>query len=559
MKKVILSLILVTLISGTLFAQRVYPLVSGITVDSVLFTRAGITKMAMEKVSGHLYYSLGNGDIYEVYIPGVGAASDTFRYSSADHGITSLQGLCFRDSVIYLCGNNWASTTTVGKVVKGILQPNGTRVWVDVVTTMPYQSASSTGDHGFTDVSIDPAGNYIYFSSGARTHLGEIRTNNNAWANLREVPLTCHIFRFPINTHGIMLPNDSTFLAGSGYIYASGTRNAYDMAWDGNDTLFAIDNSGERDDPEELNWIRAGKHYGFPWRMGSNNNPLRNPSYDVNTDPLVNHLSSGYINGWFAPDSTFPPVPNSVVFTDPVRNYGVAGDYYRDSVSGHVIHASDSGNYITSFTAHRSPLGLVFDRDSVLAAPFRGDGFILNFMPGGDSAGYTPLSPWGSPCPFVDPSRELIQMKLTYNSSIDNYTMTTTNIVEGFYLPVDAELVNNMLYVIENGGDIWRITFPEYAGIHELLNASPITVFPNPASTILNIHQTQSTQLTQLTNQLLITDLLGNEVYKTILTGIDYTIPISKWNAGVYFYEVRNKESGLQITSSLRGKFVVQK
>ncbi|MEP7168929.1 MAG: T9SS type A sorting domain-containing protein [Bacteroidota bacterium] len=115
-----------------------------------------------------------------------------------------------------------------------------------------------------------------------------------------------------------------------------------------------------------------------------------------------------------------------------------------------------------------------------LAAPFRGDGFVLSFMPGGDSTGYTPLSPWGSPCPFVDPSREPIQIKLTYNSSIDNYTMTASNIAEGFYLPVDAELTGNVMYVIENGGDIWKITFPSYVAVPEIQNPSAFSVYPNP-------------------------------------------------------------------------------
>ena len=75
------------------------------------------------------------------------------------------------------------------------------------------------------------------------------------------------------------------------------------------------------------------------------------------------------------------------------------------------------------------------------------------------------------------------------------------------------------------------------------------SIYPNPASTLLNIHQS-----TPFPNQqLIITDLLGNEVYKEMLTGIDNTISISTWNAGIYFYEVRST------TGIARGKFVVQK
>jgi len=49
---------------------------------------------------------------------------------------------------------------------------------------------------------------------------------------------------------------------------------------------------------------------------------------------------------------------------------------------------------------------------------------------------------------------------------------------------------------------------------------------------------------------LLITDLLGTVVYKEKLCGIDNTISISTWSAGVYFYEVRTEKE------SARGKFV---
>ncbi len=84
------------------------------------------------------------------------------------------------------------------------------------------------------------------------------------------------------------------------------------------------------------------------------------------------------------------------------------------------------------------------------------------------------------------------------------------------------------------------------SGIVEIEKSYGITVYPNPATTVLNIH----TQLSIVNCQLTITDLLGTEVYKEMLTGIDNTITISTWNAGLYFYEVRSN------SSSIRGKFV---
>jgi len=537
MKKLTLfSLLIIS--TNAMLAQRVYPLVPGITIDSILFTKPGASKMAMDAISNHLFYTTGSGDIYEVFMPAAGSASDSLRYTATDHGIPSLQGLYFRDSVMYICGNVWSATTSVGKVKKATLQPNGTRVWTDIVTTAPYPSASALGDHGFTGVTLDPSGSNIYVSSGARTHLGEVRTNGGAWPGYREVPMTSHIFKFPVNTSGLVLQNDSTMIANSGYLFASGTRNAYDMAWDGNDTLFAIDNSGERDDPEELNWLREGKHYGFPWRMGGNDNPLRFSPYDVNLDPLVNHLSGGYINGWFADDPTFPPVPAGVIFTEPVRNYGIAADFFRDSLTGQVKNAHDEGTFITSFTAHRSPLGLVFDRDSVLDAPFRGDGFVLSFMPGGDSLGYTSLSPWGTPCPFVDPSRELVQLKLTYNSSIDNYTMTTSNIATGFYLPVDAELTGNVMYVIENNGSIWKINFPSFSGIAQNQKPSSFIIYPNPFSqnAVIKFENEGQEKCTMT-----LSNMYGQAVRNiTNITSDKFAIEKGDLTSGIYYFQLKS-------------------
>lgn len=486
MKKIMLPALFATAAFAS-SAQRVVPLVQGIMIDSVLLAVPGATKLAHQSVTGHFYYSTIEGEIHEVLVPSSGPASSSLKYTADDHGISALQGMCILDSVMYLSGNVWSSVTGIGKVVKGTLQSDGSRIWADMVTTEPYPTASSGGDHGFTGVAVDPSASFVFVSSGARTHLGEIRTNNGAYPGLREVPLTTLILRFPIETEGVVLLNDAALLENSGYIFASGTRNAYDMAWDGNDALFAIDNSGERDDPEELNWLRLGRHYGYPWTMGGNDNPLRVSPYDADMDPLVNPLSGGYQNGWFGDDPTFPAAPAGVVFTEPVRNYGEAADFFRDPVTGEVQDASDEGTYITSFTAHRSPVGLVFDRDSTLAAPYRGDGFVLSFMPGGDSTGYTPLSPWGSPCPFVDTSRELVHMKLVHNAGIDNYTMTTTSIVGGFYKPIDAVLVGNELFVIEHGGSLWRMTFPVHLGIAEQARTIALSVFPNPFSQLATL------------------------------------------------------------------------
>jgi YVTN family beta-propeller protein len=80
-------------------------------------------------------------------------------------------------------------------------------------------------------------------------------------------------------------------------------------------------------------------------------------------------------------------------------------------------------------------------------------------------------------------------------------------------------------------------------------NESNITIYPNPVSTILNIHS----QISILNSQLRISDILGNEVYKETLNGIDNSLDISGLSDGVYFYRVISDKQ------SQTGKFVVEK
>ena len=73
--------------------------------------------------------------------------------------------------------------------------------------------------------------------------------------------------------------------------------------------------------------------------------------------------------GYYHNDPTYPPPPRD--FTDPVINLGPDADAYRDPADGRIKDASEEGVRFGTFTAHRSPLGLVFDVDHALAEPFQ--------------------------------------------------------------------------------------------------------------------------------------------------------------------------------------------
>ena len=63
-----------------------------------------------------------------------------------------------------------------------------------------------------------------------------------------------------------------------------------------------------------------------------------------------------------------------------------------------------------------------------------------------------------------------------------NYQTTVTRIVDGFSNPVDAEVIGNRLYVLENGGSqgLWEITFPPSS---PNIILSELTLLPNDAFT----------------------------------------------------------------------------
>src|SRR5205085_12079807 len=122
---------------------------------------------------------------------------------------------------------------------------------------------------------------------------------------------------------------------------------------------------------------------------------------------------------------------------------------YRDT-TGHVYDASDSSISIGTFTAHRSPLGLVFDRMKILSPPFNGDAFMLSWTKGLDSCGCTTVPDTGVG-PFVDPSQDLVHLHLAFDSVKNNFRLNATRVIAEFQHPVDADIDSNKIYVVENG------------------------------------------------------------------------------------------------------------
>lgn len=112
------------------------------------------------------------------------------------------------------------------------------------------------------------------------TDHGEVQDNDGEYPGSRDEPLTAVIFKVPTDANGLTLPNDADALATGGYVFAEGIRNCYDLAFAPNGHLFCVSNSSDYDHPEDMFWLRQGRHYGFPWVMGNLDNPQQFPDFD---------------------------------------------------------------------------------------------------------------------------------------------------------------------------------------------------------------------------------------------------------------------------------------
>ena len=414
-------------------------------------------RIAKDPRTNDLYYSKFNGDIYRVTVqPGNGTSTSTKVYGAANHGIAdSAQGMAIGpDATIYLVGNftTGDGNRTFARIVKGVPGSSGEHVWSVLAETEAYPRSRTAFDHVFNGIIVSSDGNWIFVNSGSRTDHGEVQDVGGLFPDTREVGLTAKIFRLPANASNLFLPNDANALGSAGYIFAEGTRNSFDFAFAPNGDLFATENGPDRDMSDELNWLRPGLHFGFPWRIGGADNPQQFPDYDPANDRLLDPRFVGVGGGYYHNDPSFPPRPANLV--EPVINVGPDADKFRDPDTGTIKDASELGLTLSTFTAHRSPLGLVFDTVGAMALPFRNHGFMLSFTPG---------DPNGTsvPGPFFDASQDLVELEYTKLGNT-NYQARVTKLVGGFATPIDAEIIGNRIYVLEYSGQqgIWEIGFP---------------------------------------------------------------------------------------------------
>lgn len=429
-----------------------------IRIEHVATVAPKSIRLARDPVSENLHYTTLDGEVFELHMDGDGEPTSVLVADVKDHGIVRLQGMVFVGPTLYLAGNVPVNDGkgTKGRVMAGTLNQEGTRVWSTVFSTDEIGSTKTTFDHGFNGLTASPDGRYLFINSGARTDHGEIQDNDGAYPGARDEPLTAAVLRIPAGERDLLLRNDLDELTENGYLFARGIRNGFDLAHAPNGHLFIVSNSGDYDHPEDMFWLREGHHYGYPWIMGGIENPQQYPDFkpDPEKDPFLNPYSHAYSVGYFGNDPAFPKRPPDLVITPAVANIGPDANTFRDPISGTIRDGDEAGVAVGTFTAHRSPLGLVFDVDSLLGADLTGDGFMLSWTNGAQSTLMGRLSRRGS---------DLMHLKLFHSPAFDNYIVQATRIAEGFNGPTDVELVDHILYVIEYGGssaNLWKLMLP---------------------------------------------------------------------------------------------------
>lgn len=456
-------------------AQSPQAVSQDVSFRTVASDTRGAVRIAYDSSSDRVLMLTLGGDIYEIN-PAGSNQSGTRLYSAADHGLSypAMGMTVSSEGTIYVVGNDFNTVpgSNIAKVMRGVMD-GGSRSWDMVASTEAFGRSGTNYDHNFNEVILSPDEQYLFVNSGSRTDHGEVQSNNGQFVFAREMPITSAIFRIPTSSKDLVLLNDEQFLTENGYLFADGTRNTFAMAFDANGNLFGTENSGDRDDSEELNLLVEGGHYGFPWRMGGTDMPQQFPDYDPSSDLLLNPNAGAVIDGHFVNDTRFPAAPAGVNFIDPIVNVGPDADLYRDPTTGLILDASDQGTTITSFTSHRSPLGLVFDTEGVLPEPYSGDALMLSWT--------GPESPLLGP--FVGEGEDLLHLEISHAS--DPPSMAVRRIVTHFLNPIDALLIGDKLYVLEFGGGarLLELGFISSVAVEdpEQPRVAGVEVFPNPA------------------------------------------------------------------------------
>jgi glucose/arabinose dehydrogenase len=240
-------------------------------------------------------------------------------------------------------------------------------------------------NHGANHIATGPDGQ-LYMSVGSRTDHGET-------GKLRKDPDPNLDTNGETDLTACMLRLDPRKAHPAPEVFARGLRNSFGFDWDDQGRLVATENGPDADHPEELNWLRQGKHYGFPYRFGNQALPMY-------------------------PDDAVP-APEGLTFEKPIANLGPAAK-------------SAEGKEYT-FDPHSSPSGVAFYRMGTLPSKYEGGFFVARF---GNFLGKVPVG------------FDLLHVRLVEKDG--ELAAEINTILEKLRRPIDLCQWKGKLYILEH-------------------------------------------------------------------------------------------------------------
>jgi len=218
------------------------------------------------------------------------------------------------------------------------------------------------GNHGVSHIAQGPDG-FLYVSSGSRTDGGEAGNDPVLWKG-GEHALTAAIWRIDPRAEGG--PRLETF--------ASGVRNAWSFAWNDRGELFSVSNGPDEDEPEELDLIERGKHYGFPYEYGvgvkTSYPKIGPPPAGLGLEPAIRNFGPAGGGSALAPVATFDPhsSPAGMVYCGPEWPAALQGKFIVGRF-GNFIGRGNVGFDLLAVELRRNAAGVYEARTETFLAP----------------------------------------------------------------------------------------------------------------------------------------------------------------------------------------------
>ncbi len=264
---------------------------------------------------------------------------------------------------------NEVSVYRTSETVDG--HPAAPKLWFR--THYPYGVGSY--NHGVSTMAFGPDG-MLYVNSGSRTDGGETGKDPHYYPG-GEVDLTSCIWRLDPKAEEPKVE-----------VFARGIRNAFGFAWDASGNLFTASNGPDYNAPEEMDCVKQGKHYGFP--------------YQFSNWPVKPHFPYKYT----------PSAPKGLDFTLPVANLGPAA-------------GGSPKKPMYTFDPHSSPAGMLWCGDD-FTQPLGGGFLITRFG-----------NLLGPPAAPRDVGFDVLSCKLTQLPHSDSWQARTTTVLAPLGRPID--------------------------------------------------------------------------------------------------------------------------